>query len=289
MSKESNGKINFNLGVYDRGQSAAESLSLARYLMYQALYWHRTSRAVRVMIHEALKSLIAARFETGKDRYSEFFKSLDNAIGYNDMPAKIGINEMLDIIEIGAGEDGKNLIQMIKQRKYYKRIITIHENSSEFDESGKKSFLQQFRDQHDRAGFQETLQEKFRIALIDFLDLTDKDSKMSLLTPQRTQMVIDMLGKKGTILCDAPSPSYGTDDQRLSIMPEPERLHKNYFSRVDAGIRVSEVWNQVYFKLMNIAAKGRVFCHPDVRDTIMAALGINQVMNLVKNALNEYH
>ena len=44
-------------------------------------------------------------------------------------------------------------------------------------------------------------------------------------------------------------------------------------ARVSVGDRVSEVWQQVFFKLMEIASKGRVYCHPDVRDTVMAALG----------------
>ena len=288
ISKLDKGNTDFSLGVYERGQSAAESLTLARYLMYQTVYWHRTSRAVRAMLREALKSLLAARFETGKDKYKEFFKTLDKSLGIDGKPKNFGINEMLDLIEKWAGDNGKDIIQMIKKREYYKRIITIHESGGDPDGSGKKSLLQVFRQVHKRAGFQEELQRRFKVALSHYLDSTTQASRLSILTPERTDKTIEMLSKESSIICDAPEPSYGTKDQLLRIMPEPERLHKNYFSRVDAGMRVSEVWNQVYFRLMNIAAKGRVFCHPDIRDTLMAAIGIKEVMSLVKDVLNEY-
>jgi hypothetical protein len=60
--------------------------------------------------------------------------------------------------------------------------------------------------------------------------------------------------------------------QKLRFALEPKRLMQNYSSRVELGEHVSEVWQQVYFRLMDIASKGRIYCHPEVRDAIMAAL-----------------
>ncbi len=70
----------------------------------------------------------------------------------------------------------------------------------------------------------------------------------------------------------------------LRFIPEPQRLQKNFKARLNASERVSEVWQQVHFNLMNIASKGRVFCHPDIRDGVMAALGpdvINDAVDVV--------
>ena len=95
---------------------------------------------------------------------------------------------------------------------------------------------------------------------------------MSKLSPEKTNKTIEMLTTPKKIICDCPSPNYGTSD-KLRFISEPQRLQQNYFTRGTTGERVSEVWNEIYFKLMNIASKGRVFCHPDIRDTLMAALG----------------
>jgi hypothetical protein len=54
------------------------------------------------------------------------------------------------------------------------------------------------------------------------------------------------------------------------------------------GKRVSEVWHATYFKLMNIASKGRVFCHPDIRDTLMVALGPNGINECLSQMIKEY-
>jgi hypothetical protein len=65
-------------------------------------------------------------------------------------------------------------------------------------------------------------------------------------------------------------------------------LQQNYLTRIDVGDRVSEVWQQVFFKLMAIASKGRVFCHPGVRATVMAALGPDAIGNNVRTVVKEF-
>lgn len=282
-AKPKNGERFLAIGVYDKGQSAAESLTLARYLMYQALYWHHTNRAVRSMLRAAVMPILEKRYRAQKAKYEDFMKALEKrVINSKDFNAFSNI-DMLDIINDWTNDTGKEFITMIKERKYFKRIVTIHHE--ETAESGKKTFLELFREATGKVGFAKTLQQQIMKALATELDHI-QTSRLSILAEQRTKPVLKMLSEKEWILCDAPKPSYGTAGQ-LRIIPEPQKLHQNYWTRAEAGMRVSEVWNQVYFNLMNIAARGRVFCHPEIRDILTAALGVKRLKNIVQEVVNE--
>ena len=110
---------------------------------------------------------------------------------------------------------------------------------------------------------------------------------ISLLAPTITDKAIEILTLPKKIICDCPEPVHGTSDI-LRFIPEPQRLQKNYFRRVKAGERVSEVWKQVYFKLMDIASKGRIFCHPDIKDTLMATLGPDIIQECLESVIKEF-
>ena len=169
----------------------------------------------------------------------------------------------------------------IKDRKYYKRILTIHSEPSK-EENGKTTLLDRFRSTSKKLRFQEILQSEIRKAFQSFLDESES-KRESLLSHTKIDFTLEMLEKPKTILCDCPDPSsvYGTTD-KLRFIFEPKRLHHNYFIRSETGERVSEVWNQVYFRLMNIVAKGRIFCHPDIRDTLMAGLGPQRLIRCLE-------
>ncbi len=55
ITKDDHNNKYLTLGTYEKGQPAAESLTFARYLLYQALYWHHTERGVRAMLKEVVK------------------------------------------------------------------------------------------------------------------------------------------------------------------------------------------------------------------------------------------
>ena len=109
------------------------------------------------------------------------------------------------------------------------------------------------------------------------------------MAPEKTDKCVEILSTPKKIICDCPEPVYGASEKdKLRFIPEPQRLQKNYFIRANIGERVSEVWREVYFKLMNIASKGRIFCHPDIRDTLMAVLGPDLIKNSLQSVIREF-
>jgi phosphohydrolase domain-containing protein len=267
ISKDDRGRTILTLGTYEKGQSAAESITFARYLLYQALYWHRATRAPRAMLREAVKSATLPK-KAGKARQS-FADGLRALLGVTGPPRVLTNVDILKYVGKCADDNGKRLVEMILRRDYYKRVLTVH---SEFkNEEGKEPLLGLFREAVKREGFNSALQERLRAKLGQHLAQVSGPQASSL-APGRRNKVLEVLGEPSMVLCDCPRPPYGTRE-KLRFIPEPDRVLRNYMTRVSIGDRVSEVWQQVFFKLMQIASKGRVFCHPEIRNTLMAALG----------------
>ena len=233
------------------------------------------------MLREAIKPALKER---RKGRYNTFIKELEELIGVVKEPHSVIVDDMLNLIEKWTEGEGKNIIGMIRHRNYYKRILTIH--SSPSPEEGKKDLLERFRDLYKRPDFQDKIQKKIKEKFENYLYST-KYLKVSLLAQEKTDKTVEILSTPKKIICDCPEPIYGTSEN-LRFIPEPQRRQRNYFSRVTIGERVSEVWNQVYFKLMNISSKGRVFCHPDIRDTLMAALGPEGIKECLESVIGEF-
>lgn len=279
--KNGNPKINFVVGTYEKGQTAAESLTFARYLLYQSLYWHHTARSIRAMLRESL--IPALHKKKGK---SSFMKDFEKIMGFDTTVKNVTINDILDLIFKWTDEPGQEMVKMVMNRLFYKRILTIHYDKSE--EEGKPSFVDRFRNVYKKSDFSKRLQTKIREKYIDFLAHTTLP-KVSLLSPEITEKTSESLFEPGKIICDVPPPNYGISDQNLlRFIPEPQRLQNNYYSRINVGDRVSEVWNQVYFKLMNIVSKGRVFCHPELRDCLMATIGPQIVRETLESVIDEF-
>ena len=273
-------KFSLKIGVYEKGQSAAESIIFARYLLYQSLYWHRTARSVRAMLKYVFNNCLAKK---SKGKVKTFYDELKILIGVSSYPSKISIFDVLSLIEKWSNAEGKKMIKMINERRYYKRIVTIHDDEPR---KGKDTFVESFRKAHNKKGFNALLCK----TLIEvFLETTKNAITQNTYTnTDSIDKTLSLLQTPNAILTDCPEPSYGGKDV-LSIIPEPQRLYKNYFSRVKTGEKVSTVWNEIYFKLMNVAAKGRIFCHPDVRNTLMATVGLEGLKIAVKKQSKNIH
>ena len=273
-------KLSLKIGVYEKGQSAAESITFARYLLYQSLYWHRTARAVRAMLRYVLKNNMIVK---PKSKKKNFYDELRILIGVENSPRRVDIFEVLGLIKKWAQNEGVDIINMIIKRQYYKRIATIHDDQE--PPAGRRSFIQEFRVAHKKAGFNEALRNKIMDSFIDYTRNRVTDN--SYFQMDDKDKIIQLLSKPYSILSDCPDPSYG-GTELLNIIPEPQRLYKNYFSRVHTGETASTVWNNIYFKLMNIAAKARVFCHPDIRNSLMATIGLDGLKLAVKEAVRPF-
>ena len=79
------------VGVQEKGKVSAESVAFARYCMFGAVYWHRTSRSVKAMIHHAAWQMLS-RTVNRKDPLATEIESLRDELKnilrkeYEDVP-----------------------------------------------------------------------------------------------------------------------------------------------------------------------------------------------------------
>lgn len=277
LSRDDAGRTSLLLGSYEKGQSAAESVTFARYELYQALYWHHAVRAIRPMLREVLR---ASESKTRKGRPS-LSDAFGDFLGVSGEPKTVSVEAVLEFLAQYASDEGKVLVGMIRQRRFYKRLVTVH---SYHEEEGRPPLLQRFREVHRRPEFDRMLQDEIRRRFEQYM-ATLQGPQPSVLAPERSNAVAEELKKPGRILSDCPSPRAGSSE-RLRFALEPKRRLQNYASRVEVGERVSEVWQEVHFRLMEIASKGRVYCHPSIRDALMAALGPSGIREALSHVID---
>ena len=343
IKKEGN-KKSLGIGVYERGQTAAESFAFGRYLLYQSLYWHRTARAVRAMLNEAIIPAVLSEHKDlppiikdyvpendhllseeilksyKKQDLVEYAKKLKIKINVKSIKEEIlkkilnehktvtkittykgfyelldiltekkldlSIKDVLDLIKQRTNTIGEILIEMITKRNYYKRIYTIHKDN----ESIYEIFTKIVRDR--REEFQKRLAEelivKFKLKLAEKkYELKTKGRTIGTLTlsDERVNEVIKCLEKTEIlpIICDAPEEILGGDDF-LSLIPEPHKLRYNYENRTEIGSNISTIYNEIYRKLMQQSSKGRIFCLPKIRDSLLHLLKPEDIKDCIRKA-----
>jgi HD superfamily phosphohydrolase len=129
------------IGISEKGRISAESVAFARYAMFMCAYWHHTSRALKVMLREAIKDVLTlvGRKEEERKRFRQEFKTyafegLAGAIQLDLLPDAAPSNpnkmdhsdaSMLGWFHQKAGPKGKRMIEAVLNRKIYQRIRVI--------------------------------------------------------------------------------------------------------------------------------------------------------------------
>lgn len=344
--KKEKGKTSLIIGVYEKGQTAAESFAFGRYLLYQSLYWHHTARAIRAMLNEAIipaitlkhtsLPLIVKKYNPETDllkeedilktyrrqdliEYAKKHKIKINSNAKKEVIFKVIINEQKSITTLSAykgfdgfldtltetklnlsikniltlteqctNEVGKKLIEMIKKRNYYKRIYTIHKD----DKAIYEIFTE--RVSNHKEAYQKRLAEELKIKFKTRLkqkqlELEKKGRSIEtlILSDDRVSEVesyledIEML----PIICDAPPKVLG-GNEFLRLIPEPYRHRYNYENRTEIGSNISTIYNNIYRELMEQSSKGRIFCYPKIRDSLLHLLKPKDIMDCIREARN---
>lgn len=55
---ESDDTLSVAIGIHEKGRTSAEAMAFARYAMFASVYWHHTSRALKVMMNFAVRSAL---------------------------------------------------------------------------------------------------------------------------------------------------------------------------------------------------------------------------------------
>jgi len=271
------------ISVYEKGKSAAESIGFARYLMYQSVYSHHTARAIRVMLDLAASGLFKGTTQKVNKTIKKFEKMIGVAVDEGD--AKVSLDayteDILEFIATRGDETSRRLVSLLRERRIYKRIITVHQAGDSGAEEGRSQYA---RIRQKGGAFV----SRFRRALLEAFERNRDKTKRSIspLKPGEAAAVTQMLSTEEALLLDIPTVKFGSP-MDLCIIPELEGLKRNDDAKMHASAEMARVWRKTYGDLMASTSKIRIYCHPDISDKLTAVLGYEELNDALNTALGQ--
>lgn len=271
------------IGIYEKGESVAQSIGLIRYLLYHSLYWHHTYRSIKSMIREILKRIPNKRKGRSLKYIGAFIKHIDD---YN-MNQIEPISEYVFLRDLNKylDSDGKEILKLLINRNFYKRIYTLHRTFMERHEEDTQFEKLRILSEKNKLGhFAKLLRKEIKDR---FVDLTDKESEKTG-SPTRSEIIKtkDKLDSEISIIVDIPKLKMGSE-LSFSIIPELESLKRSIEERMKASEYMRERWAKVYKTLFQSIQKIRIFCHPDIRRTIVNVLSYTEITNIVERTIRK--
>jgi HD superfamily phosphohydrolase len=271
------------IAIYEKGKPAAESIGLVRYLMYQSVYWHHAARSIKVMLQAAVTHVFISKKERSTKTVENSFNKL---LGLTDKDGPVlsdnlavDREQILQFLYAQGDDFSKELVTLIRDRRLYKRIITIHRKTD--IRHGDRNVYEEVAKHSSR--IQELLGQQL---LSSFQEKRDKQiDTLSAPSDEDSELVTEILEKGHGILVDVPSTRYGSE-LSLCVIPELEYLRKNYEAKMKASHVMADVWREVYGNLMDSICKARVYCHPVIRDPLTSVLNYEDFNEALKKVLS---
>ena len=296
MKKRENQSIDFVLSVYEKGETAVESLVFARYLLYKTMYWHHTARSVRAMLGIVLYEIVK------KKKIKDFVSDIENLQLNNS--DHIDIQDILNVIRKYLDNKGKKetqpnfrsfpneMLNMIEERNYYKRLLTLHQNEDRtlienIIKNGSLNSLLTITNKLQKA----FLEDVRRHGDIERKGNSKKDdglSKTVFATKNKLEGILE--SETNLFIIDIPPPPWATkrgQEEDFRIVPEPSRISREYLRLESNRGREAEVF-EIYKNLMNTLTKIRLFVHPKIRDFIQYLYTNEQIKQFLKDVLPDW-
>lgn len=302
-----------HIGIHDKGRIPAESLAFARYALYGSVYWHRTHRTVKAMLSRiALKVCHDYAIRHGDQQWrralgTELKKQLDIASVGGESPVQgvlFGeskpVPEQYPIVYLDAatislikwlvreaGESYRELGRLLIQRTLYKKVLVATRSRTENVELWRKI-------DSIYSGLGENSLQRFD--LVEHLQTSIADrvkdwnqSTPSIETGVPTTVVSEFIVRSASeplVIIDYPPTKDGAS-RGLEFLREDEWSGASPGSlSISSPIETSSVWVALAEQQRVSTGKLRVFIHPRFARLVRQALGRDEVMALLVDALD---
>lgn len=252
------------IAVTDKGRVTAESLAFARYMMFSVAYWHHTVRAIKSMVKYALGRIAKGSKIDSHEHYAFFvnksqedhdgdqamskileLENVQKEISPSDIQQLLWIRDRLD-------DNGKAIIDMVLQRKLYKRLIVIDASRPETSPL--------FRDFE---GVQDPQVKEMR------------DQLEKLIRKWVAENVSEEFSKM-------PEPLILIDVPRL------QTLRELYYVSELGNTPLSQssiVWKELADQFSKSVGKVRIFVHPDIKHVLKHKMKREKLLEMIQMVL----
>ncbi|MGA2328392.1 MAG: HD domain-containing protein [Bryobacteraceae bacterium] len=273
------------VGVHEKGKVSAESVAFVRYAMFGAVYWHRTSRAVKAMLHHAVWEMLQNLSEAARRDLKE---ELITLLVTNTLPAVQqelfegvasqemeraawpGINvsdlQMLSWLYQHSGPKGKRLIEDLANRKLYKRVLVVSkEKRKDLWQKAKK--CASGASPKERVALNNRLQEKL---VLHLQGLTSEEREETVaFNSDSLDIVHRTEADYPLVLLDVPA-ERTEGMSTLRFFGETDRWRYHSDELVKIRVEESVVWSSIVDSFGESLGKIRMFVHPAISDTVRA-------------------
>lgn len=298
-----------SLGIQAKGKITADFLTLARYAMFSQAYWHHTVRAQKAMLFRAVEALTAIQnnLQAFQSDFIRMVIGLPESLFMQTSLQKsffepnvkgtptIGIQSGSNLAATDAAvlswlhgrllissQPEAMLIEGILSRSLFKRLWVISRGMGPtfWDKIlnlwGQLKRIQRHKVAHK---FEEELGK----------ELTDKGFKdVTVMAKETASDKIDRAtrGYKPWLLIDIPGTRPGSDVPLYYVL-EGQRRSLRKDDRSVGDLQKSEVWDQYAKNLLSAAGKVRVFCDPELVDSVEASIGWRKGIDILITSLEK--
>lgn len=285
------------IGVQAKGKISADFLTFARYAMFSQAYWHHAVRAQKAMLSRAVRALLVSHSELLKRRelqteFVEMAFSLPESL-YIEKPLQKPLfdeNVTRGSLTInGRGSDfaatdaavlswfqerlrkasqpEEKLIREILARRFFKRLWVISREMEPIKWDRIINLWGQLKqDQRYIAArrFEELL--AFKLGEDGYTDVTT-------MTKDNARDRIDRATKGHVpwLLIDIPGPRPGSEMPLFYVL-EGQRRSLRKDDRSVGDLQESKIWKEYAKNLFAVAGKVRLFCAPELVDSVEASI-----------------
>lgn len=304
------------LAVKRKGAASAEGFALARYQLYQALYWHHTFRAVKAMLITVARRVFA---ELGREavlfdqewKLQSYLKHvvgidvsgilhgppsksrksilwrIEKSMGQEDpIPGqgKYAEDKTLEFFwKLASGAKERHLLKDLCDRRYYKRVFEVPLSSLTIEAAiGLREAFRSPKREEIHAGVDKALTDLLRTSI-----QSQSDVRESLVADQVLDAFEAIVEEKHAFLVDIPTRGWlasGDDPRFVSD-------YKRRYFRADAGDeRGSEsgtLWSRHLGSMMRGIAYLRVFCEPGLHRILTRVLTSEEIAGAMAETVPE--
>ncbi|MFY9825699.1 MAG: protein kinase [Thermoanaerobaculia bacterium] len=299
-----------------KGAAAVESVLLARYQLYGAIYWHHTFRCIQAMFAHSVASSLAVladdrtiveipgvdvsnRVEVDKGLLRDFFyyrvicgctldecKSLLKGLGlpasfFAEGPTLLSMERALEFAwKCGDGR-ARELIERLATRKLFRRVFELR--TGDLGEHGDYTKLAAALDARKREGLSKTLEKLLSDAV--YKRMQEKGPVESVSENEARKRHGDLL-KADRVLIVVDYPTRGIPEERNFPRPISDPARKYIAGRGGEAGHTRSVFHTVR-RLQVAIAPLRVLAAPDFHELIIRYLDPSDIQNCVESALPE--
>jgi HD superfamily phosphohydrolase len=275
------------LGIHEKGKILAEDVAWVRYKMFGQVYWHHTYRAIKAMMHratwEALERTKPARFKQEFLRFvvprqsfeaqSSLFAPQVTTPQIIDKPnnAHFADVEVLTYISEASSAVGKSLIDGIKKRVLFKRLLVVAHDRTP-DKHLWDKISQFYRNNANRWERKLKLQREYQLKLVGMIESPQEPLPSSTFLTVTAKNAFLVAGRtECVILIDFPPEKGGSATALEYVIEEERRRYKS--DELETGtLEQSVIWNSLNDKFHESIGKLRIFAHPLHDDFLRHAL-----------------